>query len=316
MSHDVTWTAPQPFWTDPAGAVQPHGALARPQILRFTHDEFINELLATLERDPAALRAYAATDETWRGPGPATSADPQRWLQREPAKLVGVNRLVLRRRRAAVVAPAAPAPAPSPPMPLKLYQPAHLRHYLVGGSLVCRTPGLPDRLIDPARHKVAFVLRRLLPNAPVPAGQPLPDPGQTSLWDEYAFVPKGKAGLWQFVARAADEAAAAKLPPAEERLALFPALYTQDDARQRRLYIGNVPVGRREAYQCAPTDAPTPPASAGDAPDFGDPRIVQFHTQVLGPWKALVNRVMGNGLATDLIDDEDALKRARPPWVF
>lgn len=315
--HDLAWASPQPFWTDTAGAVQPGSALRRPQILRFTHDDFIPELLALLQQSPAALPGHAAMAETWRGPGAAPSAEPEAWLQGKPARLLAARRRALQGRTARA--------APASTGLLKLYQPAHMRHYLVGGSLVCRTPGLPDRQVDPARQKVAFVIRRLLPRVPsANRDDPLPDPRQAGEWDEYGFVPGGKAGAWQYIGPADAESLVATIAPAEERLALFPANYVQDDGHPRRLYIGNVPVGRRETYQGAGTKAASnAPAgsSAAAASAALDPRLVLFHTQVLGPWKALVNRVMGNGqvglgaLAADP-DDINQLKAARLTSVF
>ncbi|HEV8474660.1 MAG TPA: hypothetical protein VGR82_17915 [Methylomirabilota bacterium] len=310
MTHDLAWAAPQPFWKDGSAAVPPAGELRRPRILRFTSDEFVNELLATLERDPASLPGYAVMEETWRGPGTAPALEPRRWLQRTPAALLGVERKTLRRRRADTPA-VSPAPSPGGTTTLKLYQPAHLRHYLVGGSLVCRTPGLPDKQIDAARDKVSFVVRRLLPKTPPAADEPLADPAHTELWDEYAFVPTGKTGVWRRVAAADRERDAATLPAGEERLAMFPAFYADDERHRRRLYAGTVPVGRRETYQGAAAEAET-----GGGGDAMDPRVVLFHTQVLGPWKALVNRVMRNGSPDDDIDDAVALAAARLESVF
>ncbi len=312
-NHDLAWTAPQPFWTDNTGAVQPGNALRRPQILRFTHDEFIPELLSTLHQNPAALPGFAAMAETWRGPGAAPAKDPQKWLQGMPAIMLGAQRRALLRKQARQ-----PAPAPAPASPtLKLYQPAHMRHYLVGGSLVCRVPGLPDRQIDPARHKVSFVVRRLMPRTPGPKDQPLPDPTQPNLWDEYGFVPNGKAGVWQYIGPADSEADVAVLAPSEERLSLFPANFSQDDGHPRRLYIGSVPVGKREAYQGATAQAVAgSPGTGTSASDSLDPRLVLFYTQVLGPWKALVNSVMSNGLPGANPDSITALQAARPIKVY
>jgi hypothetical protein len=321
-NHDLAWTAPQPFWTDNTGAVQPGNALRRPQILRFTHDEFIPELLSTLQQNPAALPGFAAMAETWRGPGAAPAKDPQRWLQGKPASILGAQRrLLLRKQRVAQETATAQAPASTT---LKLYQPAHMRHYLVAGSLVCRMPGLPDRQVDPARHKVSFVVRRLMPRTPGPKDQPLPDPTQSALWDEYAHVPNGKAGIWQYVGAANSESDVAVLGPSEERLAMFPANFMQDDGHPRRLYIGSVPVGKREAYQgamAAAAQGQQAGTSTGDTSTSSslDPRLVLFYTQVLGPWKALVNRVMGNGkpgaTLADL-DDGAVLKAARLNAVY
>jgi hypothetical protein len=76
-----------------------------------------------------------------------------------------------------------------------------------------------------------------------------------------------------------------------------------------------VPVGRREAYQGAAAESGVAGGANGGAPAL-DPRIVLFHTQVLGPWKALVNRAMGNGRTGAALDDTAALKDARPEAVF
>jgi hypothetical protein len=315
--HDLAWASPQPFWTDPAGAVQPGSAWRRPQILRFTHDDFIPELLALLQQSPAALPGHAAMAETWRGPGATPAAEPEAWLQGKPARLLAARRRALQGRTARA--------APASTGLLKLYQPAHMRHYLVGGSLVCRTPGLPDRQVDPARQKVCFVIRRLLPRVPTTnRDDPLPDPRQAGEWDEFGFVPGGKAGAWQYIGPADAESLVATIAPAEERLALFPANYMQDDGHPRRLYIGNVPVGRRETYQGAGTRAASnAPAgsSAAAASAALDPRLVLFHTQVLGPWKALANKAMANGQVGTGINEADAdsltqLKAARPDAIF
>jgi len=307
-NHPLAWTAPQPFWAGARGATAPHAVLSQPQILRFASDEFMNELLGTLEHDPASLAQYAVMEETWRGPGAGPEPRPSRWLERPPAKVLGLQRKSLLRARAAAVSAAqvsAPAPVAAPatvtaaPTRLKLYQPAHLRYYLVSGALVCQMPGLPDLAVDPARHKVSFVLRRLFTKTPVAAGQPLPDAGQTASWDEYAYVLRGKAGEWRRVAAADDDAACRQLVRAEERLSMFPAFYAQDDGHRRRLFMGSVPVGKREAYQGAAAD-PNPSdedeTAQARAQRMGtlDPRVVLFHTQVLGPWKALVNVAMGN----------------------
>ena len=159
MAHELAWTAPQPFWTTPSGRVQ--DALRQPQILRFASDDFMPQLLAQLEQDPAALTQYAVYRETWRGPAGLAPAPADRWLEREPVR-VGALRRALQQRKRANGETIPPGGSHTEPL-LKLYQPAHLRHYLVSGSLVCQQPGLPDRVVDPARQKVSFVVRRLFP---------------------------------------------------------------------------------------------------------------------------------------------------------
>ena len=273
-NHDLAWTAPQPFWTSPSGTVQ--DALRQPQILRFASDDFIPHLLAQLEQDPAALTQYAVYKETWRGPSGPAPAPAHRWLEREPRRLGLVRRALLQRKRAngeELVAGGSDTASV-----LKLYQPAHLRHYLVGGSLVCRTPGLPDRAVDPARHKVSFVVRRLFPTGKDPLKLPTDDealgvpPENLAGWDEYAFVLQGKAGAWRKVATT-QQPAVDRVIAGEERLAMFPAPFVQDDGHARRLYIGNVPVGKREAYQgaAAAPPAPLPGSTEPDTPAGMEP---------------------------------------------
>ncbi|WP_128003384.1 hypothetical protein [Piscinibacter defluvii] len=299
MTHAIAFTAPQPFWRP--GTPASRGAIVQPQILRFATDEFIEELLATLERDPGALPQYAAQPETWREPMGAPAPDPLRWTDRQPTRL-----LPLLRRRAAK----AGVPAVVAPKPLKLYQPAHQRHYLVAASLVCRRPGLPDRAVDPARQSTSLVMRRLFPrDSEAPA--PLPDIADLSAWDEYAWVLTGKTGEWRHVGPADAEGAAATLLVGEERLPTFPARYHEVAGQPRRLAVGSVPVGRRETYQGAQRRG-----GSGPDPVEPDPRGVMFRMQVLGPWKALVTSAMLNGAVGGDPDDLAALKAARLPRIF
>ncbi|MBC5783432.1 hypothetical protein H8N03_10790 [Ramlibacter sp. USB13] len=304
IRHELAWTAPQPFWTGTARASSPADALGEPQILRFATDDFMAELLARLERDPASLAECVAYRETWRGPVGAQAADPALWLQAKPRKLLDLERLV--RRKAGPAAPATPATTTAPV--LKLYQPAHQRHYLVGGALVCRTPGLPDRQVDPARQKVVFVLRRLFPVDMQRHGHRLPEPVNLAEWEEHAFEPQGKGGTWRSLGRADREDALRTVQPREERLPMFPSHFVQDDGLSRRLFVGNVPVGRREAYQAA-TRVGEQGASGAAAPAGMDPRVALFHTQVLGPWKALAGRAMRVTL-------ESSYANARPDFLF
>ena len=107
---------------------------------------------------------------------------------------------------------------------------------------------------------------------------------------------------------------------------MFPAFFAQDDGHRRRLFVGNVPVGRREAYQGAASNAAPSPAPAGfetaqeRARRLGtlDPRVVLFQMQVVGPWKAMVNLVMRPGPTGASVNPDDAqtLRDARLDRAF
>ena len=295
MNHPVAWVAPQPYWRPGPPSADARAQLAQPQILRFANDEFMEELLATLELQPATLPNFTAQPETWREPHVGPVPAPQNWVQREPTRLLPL----LRRAKARAPLPAVSRPVMLPSKPLKLYQPAHQRHYLVAGSLVCQTAGLPDRAIDPARQRVAFVMRRLFPKTAVDPREPLPQPSTLADWDEYAWVLVGKGGEWLRVGDAGQESEVAAPIKGEERLAMFPAKYVEAAGQPRRLFVGSVPVGRREDYQAGRKKAS---AEAAD-PAALEARIVQLHTDVLGPWKVLVNMAR-------------TLKGERPPSIF
>ena len=151
LAHKVTWQAPRPLWrgTTPFQA--------RPQILRFASDDFMEQLLATLAEEPARLSDRIARYETWRDPPLAVDLkDP---IVRVP---LPAPMKEAKRRRFWRSVPSAPPPAPPANKPLKLYQPAHQRYYLVAGTLACQIPGLPERAVEGGHETVGFVMRRLL----------------------------------------------------------------------------------------------------------------------------------------------------------
>ncbi|MCZ8111917.1 MAG: hypothetical protein ACK5Y7_18535 [Betaproteobacteria bacterium] len=281
--HPVAWVAPQPFWRP--GSAEGRSALAQPQILRFANDQFMEELLAMLQRDPQQLPNFTAQPETWRTPHAGPLPAPEQWVERPPARLLPL----MRKAQAKKPLPALLPKVMLPEKPLKLFQPAHQRHYLVAGALVCQAPGLPDRAIDPARQRVGFVVRRLFPKTKVDRRLPLPQPTTLADWEEHAWVLVGKGGEWRRVGNAGAEAEVAAPLAGEERLPMFPSRYAEAQGQPRRLFIGSVPVGRRETYQAGQQKA-----SATDVdPDALPARIVQLHVDVLAPWKAQVN--MGRG---------------------
>src|SRR4051812_24520849 len=149
--HPVQWQTPQPLWGR-FGAVGAGAALSddqgRPAILRFVRDDFMEQLIGTLARDPSRLDRFVARPETWRSP----MAGQDELVTRTPIPAVagGALRRTFALARKPNVAAAASTTtvlerATVRTLPLKLYQPAHQRHYLIGASLVCGIPGLPDR---------------------------------------------------------------------------------------------------------------------------------------------------------------------------
>jgi hypothetical protein len=287
--------APSPLWSE-ARAAGDAPALQRPSILRFASDSFMDEFLAMLEADPSRLGELRAMPETWRGPAPRPDtvepmpAFKRALSRRQLVQQAGGNGLALARQ---------PAPASAPAVRLKLYQPAHQRFYLVASNLVCQTPGFPDRVLDPARPETAtFVLRRL--RDPAHANDPSTRSDPTRCV-EYAYVTRDHRTGWQRV-HDTPGAGADVLVPGEEELPLSGVTFTEDDGRKRRLLVGLVPVGRREAYFGAPEIQASgdivipPPETPGQQPP--NPRLYPLQVQVTGPWKNLLEQsdAVGAGL--------------------
>ena len=295
-AHVIKWYSAAPLWT-PSGLAD--AGFARPALLRFATDSFMDEYLAALERDPARIRTLTVRHETWRTPmerAPAATVAEQ--TERTPERPLALSRLRLRldrisgRQKLPVSAVAPSALTQAGPYRLKLYQPVHQRYYLVAATLACELAGLPDRVVDPGHHeRVGFVLRRLFPKAGIADGpdDPLPpyDPATEQgadpaarRWDEYAYVAEPAAARWQ---RLADPEV---LLPDEERLSLFPSAYTEF-GQKRRIFAGLVPAGRRETYLAASRNRS---AATAATPQGEDPRLLLLQGTVLEPWKALVGR--------------------------
>ena len=290
--HAVTWQSPRPLWgrfgaTPDLAATAPDQA--RPAILRFASDDFMDQMLGTLARDPARVSDLLARPETWRVPA-AERAD---LIERTPVPALtqtSMRRVLGRRAKSRVAAVAAEAEvrekAQTRRIPLKLYQPAHQRHYLVTASLVCGLPGFPERALTPgSSEQVNFVLRRLLPAAA----------GGTDL-REFAFVKDAQGARWQ---RVADGAEAGHAVAGEELLPVFPLAFQDEGGARRRFWGGIVPVSRREEYVGASvtrTAAPPFAAAQQQALDIVEPsaplskmaRVTQFQMEVAEPWKNLI----------------------------
>jgi hypothetical protein len=279
LAHKVTWQAPRPLWR---GATR---FAARPQLLRFASDDFMERLLAILAEEPARLSDRIARPETWRDPPqPADLQDPVVRVPL-PAPMKSAKRRRLRGT--------APTPPPLPAVqPLKLYQPAQQRYYIVAATLACQVPGLPERAVEGGHETVGFVVRRLLPaSGRTDADAPLV---------EYAYVLQEAEPCWQRVADGAD------LAPGEEQLPLFPMQHRDEDGRLRTLWGGLVPVARREEYLgrkvvttpvslAAGQMAALRPAAAAPRPNSRVARTAQLRTEFAEPWKALVRAAIGAG---------------------
>ena len=268
MKHPAKWTSPVPFWNDDA----PDGDLLRPRILRFATDSFMEDLFALLERDPRGLPALEAEPETWRGPSRRSDAVLGATPSTESVSFAKLRRRLLGRSEA----PRIDDPDTGA---LKLYQPAHQRHYLVSGVLACTArPGFPDRTVDKSRNQsVSMLLRRLVPPE---HGEAFDENGHMSgKWTEAAFV-NGPQPRW---VRIPDST---RLAAGEERLPVFSATYKELDDRCRRLFLGTIPVGRREVYQSTPIEqaiAPNPDTSETSMEQLGG----LLDKSILGPWQVL-----------------------------
>jgi hypothetical protein len=276
--HVVKWLGPAPLWRGAANDAQ---RLSRPAILRFASDSFMEDFLALLERDPENIAELEAQPETWRGPVPATKRlTAAGALERPPRRVLELMRHRLLKARAR---PEPRAEADSDPYQLKLYQPAHQRYYLVTSSLVCAMAGFPDRSVDPGRHeRVSFVLRRLLPReGDVTDDLPVMDPADMSAWQEHAFVQTPAGPSWRPLSVPGVVRA-----PGEEPLPMFPVGFQDVLAHKRRLLAGMIPVAKREQYLGAPREPQTETPPSDDR--GSDPRRLLFVTDVIGPWKSLI----------------------------
>lgn len=263
---EVVWRTANPVWRDYTVQSDPQDRIAvrMPNILRFDNDTFVEDFMSVLQTAPARMREWQVGKETWRLPFPTAS--------------LADGRL--------------PAPNWQPPQdppellddPLKLYQPAHERYYLVTASLVCRIPGLPDKMLDlSANERVTFVLRRIM--RPTPSSAPI----------EYAFV----NGMWH----AMDTNQTRRLHRTddglvEEQYPMFPSCYTDDlTGRQRRVLAGLIPVGQRETFFTAGRAPVTPDGSSNPASALSraDKLMTIFDVDVMAPWQSIVRQVEVDG---------------------
>jgi hypothetical protein len=284
-NHPVTWQSPQPLWSRFGSAADAAHApeQARPAILRFSSDDFMDQMLGTLARDPSHMASLIAEPETWRKP----AHEPDDLIARTP--LPSLTQSAARSVAQRKAKPRVMSTQATEDKPLKLYQPAHQRHYLVGASLVCAQHGLPERaVVAGGAEQVNFVLRRVMrdPNTPNDATP-----------HEFAFMKDANGARWQRIAPSAD---AGRAVPGEDLLPTFALAFQDDLGFARKLWSGSVPVGRREEYMAAPVDRTAPPDFAAAqrqalAPQASSPapnsklaRTTQFQMEVAEPWKNMI----------------------------
>ena len=292
--HPIQWQTPEPLWsrfeTTPEAVDQ-----FRPAILRFATDDFMEQILGTLSRDPAHIGSLLARPETWRTPG-TSGKDMVERVTMPRIVQAAARRLNLLRPKSAVPAVESVTSIEEKKqkrdLPLKLYQPAHQRYYLVSASLVCRIAGLPDRaMTQGGSEQIGFVLRRILP--------PNSTNKEEAAKREFAFVKDTQGSRWQQVA--VDDKDAARMVAGEELLPLFPLNYRDVLNHKRTLWTGLIPVGRREEYMGATVNRTIAPslteaqlqslqastASAATGTDI-TARMTQFKMEVAEPWKNLI----------------------------
>jgi hypothetical protein len=292
LEPQVKWTSPAPLWREHSSGQNggDRAAFGQPSILRFTTDTFMDEFAAVLDNQPWQLGQWRAAPEAWWSPLP----EPGR-IETEVQALPPRARSLKRSQQLRMLASAALSQSDNGteftndiPETLKLFQPAHQRFYLVSSCLVCRIPGLPDRVLDVgASERAAFVVRRLRPRALADGATtyPVPDEDYANTFDEYAFVSTPEGFEWQRVT----------LPvmAGEELNPMFGVSYVENDGRRRRLLSGLVPVAKREAYMGA-----SAPAVRDDLPTCINARMGVWHEKVAGPWRGLID--MHKGRLTEL----------------
>lgn len=321
--HPVLWQAPQPLWArfgSPAAAATAADQ-ARPAILRFASDEFMEQMLGTLARDPSRLGALIARPETWRSPA-QEQAD---LVPRTP--LPRMAHTAVRRAFARLAKPTIGATVDEADVkeqnqtlrrPLKLYQPAHHRYYLVSASLVCAVPGLPERAVVAGDEgQINFVLRRFLPITPE----------STDAADEreFAYVKTGEGARWQRLDAGVD---ADRYVAGEELFPTFALTFHDDSERARTLWTGLVPVGRREEFMGTKVDRTVAPpfadaqraavgAPVASSPQSPQARLTQFQLQVVEPWRSLIRAsyTRAKGLENTGFEDDKAVV-GKPKQVF
>ena len=268
------------------------GDQAAPSILRFASDDFMEHLLAMLAADPRQVSEVIARPETWRTEVGVTPDLVQRVPMPRIARALARVKTNGTARTAVAAArheDTVTESGVSRTLPLKLYHPAHQRHYLVTANLVCGTPGFPDHAVaGGGREKVGYVLRRLM----LPPGT-----ADESKREEFGFIKDASGARWQRVTSTSAAATAdAGMVDGEEMLPLFPLAFRDDVDHPRRMFGGVIPVARRDEYLGTRAHRGAPAVVAGGASAHAairgatvvSARKAQFKLDIAEPWKHLI----------------------------
>nr|WP_319491946.1 hypothetical protein [uncultured Desulfobacter sp.] len=294
--NNIQWMAPSALWGEKSAWMRVPdpglGQMARPVILRFSNDLFMDEMIAMLTHAPWRLTEWVARPETWRNPMPTPKpveiSRPKVFLPESYNTTKQLVQNYAREKRTTQIKQEVNGPASVPDLlaadGLKLYQPIHQRYYVVTGTLVSGQKGLPDYSVDLAtRERATFVVRALKPNA-------------EQVIEEFGFVATSTGMAWQKLGvHGDDNAAVMRILPNEEQHPLFPVTYPDRCDRLRQVFGGLIPVSQRDVWMEAPShtgsDQDTVIASPVPSGDSGIDlyREILF-ADVIAPWKAMIDQ--------------------------
>jgi hypothetical protein len=305
---NIRWLGPLPIWSQPGPAgLRLHESVraAQPAVLRFDHDDFMQEFISTLTSEPQRLGEWLAQPETWRRPmATPKTAQPESQVVSKMAFLYDKTHRMTKAKKSLLPTAINLQPLKTlfrkknepaitmlddEQLPLKLYQAGQKRHYLVTASLISEEPGMPDCEPELRRQeKASFVIRRLLPpetlNTHSEEESKSPPMEQ---WDEYAFVRAPYGNNWRRIG-SHSSSASRTLIVGEEQLPLFPVSFKGSCGNNRRLLSGVIPVSRREQWVGASLGADAE-SSVANSVDRSMASFL-FQADVVAPWKMLLEQ--------------------------
>lgn len=297
--HPVDWVTASPLWQpylsqnqDQPEALELHIEFRQPALLRFTSDSFMEDFLTVATTTPERLHLWRVQKETWRIPAPTPLVDLP------PDDDGQADRIFAEKSSGNDLTNEQKAELEELGL-VKLYQPANQRFYLVTANLVCRIPGLPDRMLNLSNgEQVSFVLRRVIDGK------------------EYALIDEAWHLIADFDDERLNEQSFATLYPGEQQFSMSPVTYyAASDGHQRRMFTGLLPVSGREKFINTEINHHSLAKSnnlnglgsdANDSQNQTDTLVDQLMTvvdvDVLQPWDALIQPLMESGGVSSIID--------------